>query len=370
VKPGEAPVTPAPGERTPAEIAAESNVPPTNALASDFGAPSGPLSSAPNMIGDFFGGGAVSVFSDGVFVGAAPLPGNAVPRFKMAENTSPLPQDRVYFDFSTYSNVPLTDRPIGVNAYAAGFEKTLCNGLMSVEVRAPMATTLDNDIFFDGSTETATGEFGDLGVAFKTLLIRREKFILSGGLAMTLPTAQDNLYYFDRQSTFTPAMLIENQSVHLQPFFGGLWTPNDRWFGIGYIQVDVDTNGDAVSTFPGTTPTPDFIGRYRDATVMFADVGLGYWARRCNDRSRFFTGLAYVLEFHLNQSLEAQQVLTSDTFDLGTPAENASFTDMTIGAHVELYKMTTITAAYCTPLTPDMDRQFDSQFRLFVNRRF
>jgi hypothetical protein len=371
VKPGETPVAPAPGATPGGEALAESAIPPSNALASNYGATSGPLSSAPNMIGDFFGGAGVSFSADGVFLGTAPMPGNAIPRFKMAENTSPLPMDRVYFDFSSYSNVPLTDTPSSVSAYAAGFEKAFWGGRMSVEVRAPMATTLDNDVYFDGTSTTQTGQFGDLAVALKTLLIRREKFLLSGGLAMTAPTARDSQIFMTQQSA-APALLLENESVHLMPFLGGLWTPNDRWFGIGYVQVDVDASGDFIAGFDpfSTTPTEQAIGRYYDSTVLFADLGLGYWARRSNDRSRCLTGLAYVVEWHLNQSLESQQVLSSGNFDVGTPASNISFTDMTCGLHLELYKMTTVTCAYCFPLTSDGDRQFDSQFRLFLNRRF
>jgi hypothetical protein len=371
VKPGVTPVPPPTGA-TPGETAVgESAIPPSNALASDFGATSGPLSSAPSMIGDFFGGAGVSILLNNEPYAVAPLPGNAVPRFKMAENTSPLPQDRIYFDFSSYSNVPLTNSPSSVNSYAAGFEKTFFDGIMSVELRAPMATTLSNDIYTNGSTSTATGEFGNLALAFKSLIFRRETFALSGGLAMTLPTAR-NTQIFATQGSTDPTLLIENQSVHLMPFFGGLWTPNDRFFGIGYLQVDVDANGDPVT---GTNPFSSFpttasVGRYHDTTFLFADLGLGYWARRSNDRSKFLTGLAYVLEFHLNQSLQGEQVLNGNNFQIGTSAENVSFTDITVGAHLELYKMTTVTAAFCTPLTSDRDRQFDSQFRVFVNRRF
>ena len=66
-------------------------------FAQNLGAASGPASAAPNMIGDFFGSGGIFVGEsfDPILSGVAPLPGNAIPRFKMAENTSPLPQDRV-----------------------------------------------------------------------------------------------------------------------------------------------------------------------------------------------------------------------------------------------------------------------------------
>jgi hypothetical protein len=197
---------------------------------------------------------------------------------------------------------------------------------------------------------------------------------MSGGLAVTLPTAQ-NTYIFANQfspSATTPSLLISNQSVHVMPFFGGLWTPNDRWFGIGYLQVDVDASGYGISGFDpfGSTPTEEGVGRIYDQTLLYADVGLGYWARRSNDPHTMFTGLAYVLEFHVNQSLNSQQILYSPSFQIGSDVSNVSSTDMTVGAHLELYKLTSVTAAFVAPLTPDGDRQFDTQFRLLVNRRF
>ena len=57
-----------------------------------------------------------------------------------------------------------------MNAFAPGFEKTFFDGSMSFELRAPMATTLDHNIYFDNTTRTSVGEFGDLGMVFKTLL--------------------------------------------------------------------------------------------------------------------------------------------------------------------------------------------------------
>ena len=57
--PGEtAPSETAPSETTPPSPLGEEATPPSNALAGNYGAASGPASSAPNMIGDFFGGGA------------------------------------------------------------------------------------------------------------------------------------------------------------------------------------------------------------------------------------------------------------------------------------------------------------------------
>jgi hypothetical protein len=368
-----APSKAAPGETAPA---APSEQPaPSNALAGNFGATSGPTSAAPNMIGDIFGAGGIFIQNEEgegpTTLGRAPLPGNTVPRFKMADNTSPLPQDRVYFDYSFYGNVQISDPGIGVNGFAPGFEKTFFDGRMSIELRAPMAATLDHNIFFDNSTRTSVGELGDLGIAMKLLLVQNERFALSGGLAMTVPTGPDERFFTNHQDPDID-ILIKSESVHLMPFFGLQWTPNDRWFSITYLQFDVDANGNAVSVDNGEISlTP--LGRYREPTFMYLDTALGCWLYRSDCPHNYLTGLAPVVEAHVNQSLERSPILSSNGNQVGgdvngNPINNITIVDLTVGLHAELCGKTTMTAGYCLPVTGD--RQFDGQFLFYVNRRF
>ncbi|MEI8374588.1 MAG: hypothetical protein WCJ35_17320 [Planctomycetota bacterium] len=329
----------------------------------DVGAAGGGASAAPTMIGDFLGssGMVLTLANSPTRTRTVAPPGGAVPRFKMAENTSPMPMDRVYFDYGFYHNVQLNDPPSDVNAITSGFEKTFLGGMMSFEMRLPMASTLDSNVYLDGTTRTHVGEIGDLGMALKCLLIQCDTVTLSGGLAMTVPTAQDS-QYFANSFDSNPQVIIKNRSVHLLPFVGGLWIPNDRWFGIGYFQLDIDSNGDPVDANNTT------VGRYRDATMMYLDLTVGYWAFR-GEEHRFLTGLAGVLEVHVNQSLNTASVLEfpSGNGTVGSPS-SISIVDMTVGAHAEVGKYTTLTAGYCTPLTNQ--RQFDGEFRMLMNYRF
>ncbi len=329
------------------------------------------------MIGDYFGGGGVITISDikGA-IGTAPLPGGAVPRFKLAEDTNPMPQDRVFLNYDYYHNVPInpaTDPNIGVNAYTPGFEKTFLCGMMSFEMRLPMATTLDNNVFFDGTTNTSEGEIGNLSMALKCLLFQRDTFALSGGLAMTVPTAKGSQYYIGSittENTATPFMTIANQSVHLMPFFGCLWTPNDRLFAISYFQVDVDVNGDPITAGNGFAPPATAMGNFRDPTMLYLDLSLGYWIRRSDCAEELVTGFAPVMELHMNQTLDAPSSLNSESTGFSVNGVSTPFSNLnlTVGAEVELRKNTTLTAGYCTPLTSA--REFDGQFRFFVSRRF
>ena len=90
------------------------------------------------------------------------------------------------------------------------------------------------------------------------MILRREKFLLSGGLAVTVPTAQNTRAFWKE----TPVRLADPRSIGASDaVFGGLWTPNDRWFGIGYVQVDVDASGDQVTDLEFFTARRPAAGR-------------------------------------------------------------------------------------------------------------
>ena len=222
-----------------------------------------------------------------------------------------------------------------------------------------MASTLDNNVYFNGTTNTTEGEIGDLGMAIKCLLIQMDTVTLSGGLAMTVPTAKGSQYYaplFGNNISSQWIMTVGNQSVHLMPFVGGLWTPNDRLFAIGYVQFDVDVNGDPVTVWNGNggpnSPPSTPIGSYRDATMLYADLSLGYWLRRSECDTELVTGLAPVVEVHMNQTLDSPSSLGTPPHSFATTTvtgafDNLSILDLTVGCHVELHKNTTVTAGYC-----------------------
>lgn len=458
VAPGElAPGELAPGEARPGEegLGAE-YTPSAGLLASSFGAASGPMSIAPNMIGDFFGGvGARSMivrsfsFTDldaqwlagGVFytvvpdggpvvaeningsppgpytvvdfndasgrlggmpLGAVPdggtllggttversLPteqvvydsqfdvayvvdvpspgtGGAVGRTKIAENTSPIPRDRLLFDYSYFDSVPLVAGGVGVNRLTPGFEKTFCRGRMSFEMKIPTAVTLDSHILQDGGTDLSHGEMGNLTMTFKSLLLVRRTWAVSGGMTVTAPTADDlNLCLADG----TPLLRIENEAVHLMPFVGGLWTPNDRFFAHGFLQWDVGANGNPVLINQGNGLLP--VGYLTDTTFQYLDLGAGWWLYRGSGRPRRLTGLACTAELHWNQSLQDGDAVSAGRFRAGDFSGAVEVFNLTVGAHVELFNKTTLTAAYAMPLGGGLDRQFDGEFRLLVNRRF
>ena len=136
------------------------------------------------------------------------------------------------------------------------------------------------------------GEFGDLAMTIKVLLMQWEHLALSGGLMVTVPTARDtNVVLADG----TPLVNIANHSTHLSPFLGFLWTPNDKFFMQGFYQVDVEAGGCPVSVNLDGTGLQQ-IGTLHDTTYQYIDLGMGSWLYRGHERFRRLTGWAWTLE--------------------------------------------------------------------------
>ena len=300
------------------------------------------------------------------FVVNVPSPGcGFVGRVKLAENTSPMPRDRVFFNYSYFDNVPLTQNGVNVDRFVPGFEKTFFQGAMSLEMRFPFASTLSNDIIADGITNDSDVLFGNMSAVWKSLIYANPWFALSGGLQVALPTAADTHVLL---SDGREVIEIENESVHLMPFFGALYTPNDRLFAQGFIQVDADANGNPISLRNFTTGNLDPAGRINDVNFLYLDASLGYWLYRSCCPCDTLTGIAPMVELHYNASLQDTDVVSAPGFQVGNFDDNIDIVNLVLGSTFEFGRNTTVTAGYTTPLSDDQD--FDGELRLFLNHRF
>ncbi len=292
----------------------------------------------------------------------SPGGGGAVGRVKIAENTSPIPRDRVYFNYSLFHNVPFNSSDPDVNRYTPGFEKTFWNGRGSVELRVPFASTLDSNLTAGEISNGSNTEFGDATGIVKLLLWNNDNWALAGGLGVNAPTADDVVVSLPDGR---PLIAIDNDAFHLQPFLGVLWTPSDRFFSQGFVQADVDIDGNPVwADLRGQGL--ERLGRLKDSTLMIADLGIGYWMYRGNGE-RSVTGLAPVAELHYNRSLEDQSVLRQGGIAIGNTGQDVNVLNTTVGLNVELFHFALITAGYTAPLSDEDDRQFDGEFRVMCN---
>lgn len=282
-------------------------------------------------------------------------------RMKVADGNSPLPQNRVYFRYGLFNGVPIAPGGIDLDRFTPGFERALYDDMLSLEMRFPMAASLDSNMVagpngFSGDNV----EFGNIAIYLKALLHASDRFALSGGLGVTTPTADDiNV----RLPNNIPLLRVENQSVHLQPFLAGLYTPNDRFFAHGFLQLDVDANGNSLLVDSGSGLTP--VGELNDSTFLFVDLGIGYWLHQSS--TSCLTGIAPTVELHYNTSLQTADNITVGGITIGNFGNNVETLNLTAGATFAFGDATHLTAGYVTPLSSGADRQLDSGFRVLLD---
>lgn len=294
----------------------------------------------------------------------SPSAGGSVGRMKITENTSPVPRDRVFFNYSYFNGVPLSANGVDVNRFTPGFEKTFFNGRSSFELRAPFASTLSNTIYTDGVTNDSSTEFGNLTMYLKQLVYTSETLAISGGLGVAVPTAGD---VHVRTVAGQELVRIENESVHLLPFVGSLYAPNDRLFVQQFLQFDCDTNGNPVQVAGPTGALVD-AGRANDTTFLFYSLSAGYWMYTNPDR--FISRIAPMVELHYNRSLQDTDVIESNGFQVGSFSNNIELLNGTVGMTALMGDNKTLTAAYVTPIGGGADQQFNGEFRLMLNWYF
>ena len=153
------------------------------------------------MFGDDLGAAFVSVTGIPMFAQPTPIPlGGAIRRMKVAENESSLPQDRWIFGYNFFndpsSGIPGVRIP-DVNHYEVGLERTFCDRMGSLQIRVPFASTLASDQVADLSSARDT-EFGNLYFLLKTVLRETDNTFFSGGLGLSVPTADDTQLFVDK----------------------------------------------------------------------------------------------------------------------------------------------------------------------------
>ena len=307
------------------------------------------------------------------------IPGLNVGFVKLVENTSPIPRDRVYFNYSYFHNANISAERADINRFVPGFEKTFFDQWTSIEIRTPFAATLSNTQQVQGGacgglSEYRDVEFGDMSVVFKSFLMQRDTWGITGGMQVLLPTAQSTFINGTNQNGLpTQFVYVENQSVHTMPFVGSVWAPSDRWFNQAMLQMDVDTNGSPAyvnsQLQPGISKTQlDSAGRIIFPTFMYLSFSTGYWVYQGNGPG--LTGFSPMMEVHVNQGMTQFQPLNAYGYTLGNDLGVLSVTNGLVGCNLEYNKRSTVTFAYVTPLGGGFDRFFDGEFRAFVNWRF
>lgn len=199
--------------------------------------------------------------------------------FKVAENESPMPRDRVFLTYNYFAN--LQGPQVGANAplnstqtttsgpgggtrtttdlfipsaprvtadlhrQVFGFEKTFLDGFASIELRVPIVQQAGS---VDGFSSRYGGDLTIIG-KYAFLMDPVVGDVLSGGLAVTAPTG--------------PSIDTLQGPLHstlLQPWFGYIRN-FDRFYVQGFHSLVAPTDA-------------------RDVALLFNDVGVNYWLYR------------------------------------------------------------------------------------------
>ncbi|MFM9115848.1 MAG: hypothetical protein ACKOU6_06765 [Planctomycetota bacterium] len=342
-------------------------------------------SKVPHMLGDSIGIPGQLIGSPGdtsQFEGRLPttdLPLAAGRSFRVAENNRPRPADRIYFTYHAFQNAlsqsvlvppspPIVLSDSNVNLYTVGLEKTFGDGRNSVEVRVPMlgAIELDNGL---GNT-VRSGTLGDITLFLKHLLYDDSQFALAAGVGIGLPTASD----ITGQS-FGSDFRIHTDAVHLMPYLGAMLRPTDDWFIQSFLQLDLATNGNPVTTAAGPGNPADVLGKFTEQNLLIANLSVGRWLYQREEG--VLQGVAAITELHYTTSItDADNVgNVQNPFDTGFTIANAynrvDVLNFTAGLHFQIGPMSNLRVACVTPLRSEAEnRWFDSEILVSFNRNF
>jgi hypothetical protein len=267
--------------------------------------------------------------------------------FKIAENQSPLPQDRVYFTFDYFNNLNATQNRqlasplVNMQAYRYifGLEKTFDEGRGSIGIQLPL-DSLTADSANQGTFARLGGNstaLNDLTIFTKYILKRNPETgsLISAGLAVTPATGP---------STFAGsnyAVAIHDTTV--QPFIGYLWRRGD-FFLHGFLAMDVPTS-------------------IRDVTMVYNDVGFGYYVYRNPDPTGVLAALVPTFEVHINDPL-THGAFNNPRDLTGTP----NVVNLTYGLNALLGPNSVFTFGVVTPVTGP--RPFSYELLVLLNFRF
>lgn len=305
-----------------------------------------------------------------------------VGRSRIAENGTVKPEYRIFFDYGYFDQVSFMRGGDGLHRFTPGFEIPFFDGMTSAELRLPFASTVGSSLFESGTTSTDDTQFGNIALYLKAMLMQSDAWGVSGGLGVIFPTADGFDVSFANGGTL---VAIDNEAYHLQPFLGGYYAPNERFFSQAFFQLDFDTNGNPVALNPDGAGLRD-VGTLNDSAFLFLDWSIGYWLIRGENApalpvSSFHEdgqitqqyhqiGLAPTLELHYASSLESAESVSAGSLQVGNFADDVNTLTMVVGTHVEIGENTHLGLGYATSLSGGDDEPFDGAFRLTVNQFF
>lgn len=261
--------------------------------------------------------------------------------FKIADNQSVRPVDRVYYDFNFFDNVwqKVNERNqnginrIQIYRHLLGAEKTFLDGQASVGVRLPINTITANGAAGGQPTPTSTA-INNFSVYTKYLFYTDtvNKIYLSAGVAGTIPTGPRN---------FGGARYVQNyNSFEIQPYVGYQKSWKNLYL-LGFEAINVPLNT-------------------HDVTTIYNDIAIGYYVYRAPQKTNLIQAIAPAFETHVNVPLNHR-----DVYNIRDRAGTADIVDLTYGLNTYFKGKTLLGIGAVMPVTGP--RPFSLEAVAFLN---
>ncbi|GHT20844.1 hypothetical protein FACS189419_00760 [Planctomycetales bacterium] len=281
------------------------------------------------------------------------VPNLLLSRPNVTEHFNAETQNRFFADYRHWNNAAcLNGNSQAVEQFTFGLEKRLSNYL-SVELRCPLFGQY-------GSEQTAGGanpryetdlEAGNVSLFIKSVLRRTKRWILTGGIGVSLPTAEDAR--LDNAA-------LENRLYYLAPFMGVQYRPNRDTFVQFVIQSDTPLSKNKLH-FNADSVKVD------GQAVLRTGIQLGHWLVRNDDcRLGYFAEINYLTA---TESSFSHSAGTAANYALLSPVRAGEYTlSGTLGIPVVFGKVT-MTNAVILPLTSD-GRSFSAGYNFSLTGTF
>ncbi len=311
---------------------------------------------------------------------------------KVSENNSVIPQDRIGISYNLLNDVELRSGFGGfvpgddqeISEFKFRYEKTFFDGNFSVDLIMPFNITNERDQSFNslnGLMLDRESELGDLAINLKALLHRTDRFALSAGLMLEIPTS-------DPQQILIPIgpgiglQFANEDSYFLTPWIGGLYDLNDKTFVQSFMSYRMETNRHDVNFLIG--PAAFQIGDAQDPNYFMWSTQIGH--RMYENRSRRgITAIIPSLELHYTSSTDTDPTASFQTpiIPIAIPPSIGSvdYLTLTLATNIELGRKASLGMGFGLPLregnstfpllsSGPTDKNFDWSFNMNFNYYF
>ncbi|MBC8289252.1 MAG: hypothetical protein H8E37_02945 [Planctomycetes bacterium] len=337
---------------------------------------SGALRSAqtePAMAGDpinqaLMAGDLVDVFYAYDYVASLAVPSpsadSLIGRSSVATHTTPIPHDRIYFDYSLVNNAVPIARRSSFSRFTLGLEKLLNEDGLSMEVRIPFAASLDHEFALENGMGADQTQMGNALVVLKQLLGANHMMAVSGGLGLSLPTG-NNVDIHNLAGT--PLLEFDNETTHFKPFLAAAIVPDEHWFATMFVEYDMAGGTNRVRLNLDGSGLQS-VGRLRDSTHVLVDMSVGYWFHP-HGSWEFIHKVAPIMELHFDRGLGDSTTVRGNSYRIIDISDDREFLNIVVGATLDLHEHRYVSMGYVTGLGGD-GSQSDGEFRLSLNLPF